>query len=197
MRFLLLTLVFLSFPTKYAFASYLKIFELNPILIVNQGIGIETEFISENPWSVGFDFAFYFQNPYDRNAVKAGRDIQTFSPKIRYYFFKQTAAGLFAGAKLNFTHSKTNISDSDTSANYEVFFIAPIVHIGYRFYSESGLTFSAYVGGGAKSNKNTFKNEKIPASKLGNKDWKNAQDNLNLNQSIFQPDFGFTFGYIF
>lgn len=187
-------LLFLSQPIFVKAKSSL-ITEANPLLFANQGIGINTEYQFLDSFSIGGDLEIFRQNPYMLNAVTANRYIYTIAPKIHYYLFTNEMYGPFLGAKLAFTYSQSCISDSDTTSQSHIFYVAPVIQIGYRFIAKNGITVSAYIGGGIKNQTNHFDN--IPNSKIDNKDWQRAQDKLNKNVSRFQPDYGLTIGYMF
>ena len=173
------------------------ILEINPLLLINQGIGINAERSLFNEYSAGLNLEYFMQNPYNTNGVSANRYIYTLAPFMRYYFLTDKMFGPFLGTKLNITYSQSIISDSNTSAQSNVFFIAPIIQAGYRFISEIGFTLSAYIGIGFKSKNNSFDTNEFPSSKLDNQDWKNANEKLNKDVSQIQPDYGSTLGFIF
>ncbi len=188
--------IFLS-QSLLARAETNLIIEANPLLFANQGIGVNSEYQFSLSFSIGGDLEIYRQNPFLTDSVAAYRDIYTIAPKIHYYLFTNDMYGPFIGAKLSFTYSQSSISDSNTTATSNIFYLAPIIQFGYRFIAKNGLTVSAYVGAGIKSKNNSFDQSSIPTSKTNNKDWENAQTKLNKNVSRFQPDFGLTIGYMF
>ncbi|WP_397601643.1 DUF3575 domain-containing protein [Silvanigrella sp.] len=173
------------------------ILEVNPLLLINQGIGLNSEFAFIDNYSVGFNLEYFRQNPYMANGVTANRYIYTAAPFLHYYFFTNKMFGPFIGAKINLTYSQSSISDSDTNIQYNIFYAAPILQAGYRFRSESGFTLSAYIGIGYKSKKDTFDNSAFPNSKSDNLDWKLANEKLHKNVTQLQPDYGLTLGYLF
>jgi len=173
------------------------VLEVNPLLLINQGIGLNTEFALIENYSIGLNLEYFRQNPYMANGVTANRYIYTAAPFLHYYFFTNKMYGPFVGAKINFTYSQSSISDSDTNFQYNIFYVAPVLQAGYRFISETGFTFSAYIGIGIKNKKNTFDNSDFPNSKIDNPDWKLANERLNKNVSQLQPDYGLTLGYMF
>jgi hypothetical protein len=171
--------------------------DTNLLLFANQGFGINSELKIINSLSVGADGAIFLQNPYNTNGVVANRTIFTLSLKLHYFLFANEMYGPFIGAKLNFTSSQSRISDSDTTSQSNVFYVAPIIQVGYRFVTKNGFTVSAYAGAGIKSTTNNFDQSNIPASKANNTDWLAAKNKLNKNISRFEPDYGLTLGYIF
>lgn len=196
-KFIKLSFVFFMIPHFSAKSETNYIVEANPLLFINQGIGLNSEFSAFDKMSMGLSIESFFQTPYNSNGVTANRDIYTAAPFLRYYLFTENMFGPFVGIKLNFTYSQTKIADADTSVQSNIFYVAPVAHLGYRFLSASGFTVSAYAGIGIKSKSNSFDNNTIPSSKTGNQDWKSASDRLNKNVSQIQPDYGFTFGYMF
>ncbi len=185
------------FQSVLARADTNLIAEANPLLFANQGIGINSEYQFLDSFSIGGDLEIFRQNPFLSDGVTANRYIYTIAPKIHYYIFTKEMYGPFIGAKLAFTYSQSSISDSNTTVNSKVFYVAPIIQFGYRVLAKNGFTVSAYVGAGLKSKENTFETSSIPISKTNNTDWKNAQTKLNKNVSRFQPDYGLTIGYTF
>ncbi|WP_186644355.1 DUF3575 domain-containing protein [Fluviispira vulneris] len=172
--------------------------EGNGLLFINQGIGLNLEYKNDKLWlSQGIDFEIFVQNPYNKNAVVAKRNIYTIAPKLRYYFIDKDIAGPFIGIKIYFTSSESYISDGYTSSEYDIFYVAPTLQFGYRFIANNNLSFSAYIGGGIKSKDNRFPYDNIPAAKQSNSDWTDAQRKLNLNLSQVLFDYGITVGYSF
>jgi hypothetical protein len=179
-----------------SFASPL-LFELNPLLMINQGMGLSAEYGIKIPFSVGVDFQANFQTPYDQNQVKSTRTIYAIGPKFRYYFFTDDIAGPFVGIKILYLYSQSQIYDKDTSALSTVNNVAPTVQAGYRFLAKNGFTVSAFVGAGFKFVNDRWQDSQIPVSKVGNTDWSAAEAKLNQNVSRFEPDYGVTIGYLF
>jgi hypothetical protein len=171
--------------------------DFNPLILANQGLGVNAEFLLQPHLSLGLSLEGYNQMPYDRNSVQATRDMLNLAPFVRYYFFSKSLAGLFVGAKLNLTYSQAEIKDNTVAANYNKFYVAPTIHFGYRFVAENGFTISAYAGLGIKSSSNKFPSENIPASRINNQNWLNALNKLNTNVSMLEPDYGLTVGYEF
>lgn len=174
-----------------------SIIEINPLLLINQGLGILGEYGVYKHSSLGIDLQANVQTPYDRNFVKATRVIYAAAPKVRYYFNKNCLAGLFLGVKVFFSNSQLQIADSNTSSSVTINNAAPTVQLGYRFLAQNGFTMSAFLGAGFKFANDQFANSQIPPSQIGNADWTNAQSALNKNVSQFQPDYGITIGYLF
>ena len=178
-------------------ASSPAIVELNPILLINQGLGLNTEYLVHDKISLGADFEIFRQNPYMANDVTANRYIYSAAPKINYYLFSNEIYGPFLGFQLDFVYSESSISDADTKAQSNIFYVAPVVQIGYRFVYNKIITISTYVGLSYKSHENNFENSNIPDAKINNTDWLNAQTKLNKGVSRIQPELGFTFGFMF
>lgn len=173
------------------------LFEINPLLMANQGLGINGEFLFMPSTSFGTNLEFNIQTLYDRNSVEALRGMINVAPFARYYIFSPRLEGLFVGLKLNLTYSKSIIKDSSESVVYSKFYVAPSAHFGYRFVFEKGFTVSAYVGAGIKSASNRFPSSSLPFHKTSDQDWLNAQTKLNQNVSYLQPDYGLTVGFEF
>lgn len=178
--------------------AYPTIIEINPLLLINQGLGayIEHEAFSHTT-SLGVGVEGYFQKPYAHNQVEAKRNKWLVAPQFRSYFLTDTLAGPFVGGKLALVQEKSEICDMDTCAQKSKLFMAPMAQAGYRFSSAQGLTLSVYLGVGVRTATNKINDDDIEASKQASSDWQNAKDSLNKQQSLFQPDYGFTIGYIF
>lgn len=181
----------------HARSESLKVIEANPLLLINQGIGINSEYQYYPSISIGGNFEIFNQTLYNANSVSASRKIYTLAPKLEYYFLADNLYGPFAGLKINFTYSSSIISDSNMTSHSDIFYVAPILQVGYRFISQNGFTMSAYIGAGIKSTNNNFPQNNIPPEKTNNSDWQNAVNTLNKHVSQFQPDYGLTLGYIF
>lgn len=174
------------------------LFEVNPLLMINQGIGVYAEQEAFSPTtSLGIGVESFWQTPYARNDVRAKRRKWIVAPQFRNYFFTGTQAGLFLGAKFAVGWESAEICDSDTCMQKSKTFIAPIAQAGYRFFGIKGLTFSVYLGAGIRTSIHKINDDDIAASKQSSQDWQNAKDTLNKRQSHFQPDYGFTVGYDF
>ncbi len=173
------------------------IIELNPLIIANQGLGLNSEVLFATQISVGCNVEYYVQNPYNSNKVLATRNMINIAPFIRYYIFSQQLSDFFVGLKSNFVYSQAQINDPTANASYNNFFMAPSLHFGYRFISTNYITLSAYAGIGIKSSSNQFPRARIPTTRTNNQDWTNALNMLDNNVSSKQSDYGLAFGYMF
>ena len=171
--------------------------EFNPLLMVNQGLGVNGEFLLNNRLSLGTSFEIYTQEPYNLMGVKATRFIINVAPFLRYYFLADSMLGFFVGGKLNFTSSVAKIIDSEYLIASHRFYVAPSVHVGYRFSIDKQWVLSAYAGLGVKSSSNEFPLSEIPEDRKNNRLWLDAHSRLNYHTTSLQPDFGFTVGYVF
>lgn len=171
--------------------------ELNPMLMINQGLGASIEYEITAPMSIGWDVQSNFQTPYDQNQVIAKRNIYATGIKFRYYFLTGKIAGPFLGGKISYSYSQSQIYDNDTSALSTVNNVAPTIQAGYRFLAQNGFTVSSFVGAGFKFKNDTWQDSQIPISKQGNTSWSSAQAALNKNVSQFSTDYGITVGYLF
>ncbi|APJ03708.1 DUF3575 domain-containing protein [Silvanigrella aquatica] len=187
----------LLLPTCASFAESNTIIELNPLLSINQGLGLNFEYLILESYSLGLDIETFKQNPYNTDGVNARRDTYTFAPKLHYYPLSTEMYGPFLGLKINFTYEQLSISDFDNSAQQNLFYIAPAVQTGYRYAFQNGLTFSLYVGFGYKSKNNEFSQNNIPISKTNNANWQKARSKINENISQIKFDYGLTIGYMF
>ena len=173
------------------------IIEVNPLLLINQGFGLNTEFgLSENI-SNGVGFEGFQQKIYANNAITAKRDIYNISYFMRYYFIGEKLWGPFVQGKINFTHSEINLTGSQDSYNSNKDYLSFIFTAGYRFMAENGFTLSGYIGGGIKTGTNYIDKNNLPSNKSNNSDWIKAADEINKHENKFQPDLGITVGYYF
>ncbi len=171
--------------------------EANPLLMVNQGLGIDGEFLIAHHVAGGFSVEGFVQRPYDRNNTQATRNTLTLAPYARYYFSSNQIQGFFVGNKVGLSYSKAEIKDSYLTASYTHFYIANSIHAGYRFVTPSQITIASYAGIGYKSSSGSFPAANTPSSRLENQDWHYALEQLNKRVNKIQPDFGLTIGYIF
>ena len=171
--------------------------DFNPLIMANQSIGINTEFLFKPHLSLGTSIEYTEQMPFDQNSVQATRNMINVAPFIRYYLLSKKLEGLFVGTKLNLTYSRAAIKDNTIKAEYNKFYVAPSVHFGVRFVADNGITVSAYAGIGIKSSSNKFPVGNIPAERASNQDWIDAMNKLNKNVSVLEPDYGLTVGYEF
>ena len=173
------------------------IIEYNPLLLSNQAFGFNGEILILNSFALGSSLEYFYQTPYDRNFTTAIRTMTNIAPFVRYYFLSENQSGPFAGLKINFITSKSEIKDQTNSAFYSLFFVAPTAHFGYRFVNNY-FTISAYAGAGMKlGGDNRFPSTSLPTACVNNQDWKNAVNKLNTRVSSIQPDYGLTLGVIF
>ncbi len=186
-------------PTKKKLERKINfIAEINPLLLVNQGIGLNTELLVAEHVSIGSNFEGYVQTPYSLNGVNAERYMWNISPFVRFYPLSNLQRGFFAGMKLNFFHSEAKISDNSAWATQTNFFLAPSVHAGYRFVNKQGFTVSGFAGVGWKlGTDNRFPDDAIPEQKKNNQSWLDAQKLLNRRTNSALYDFGLTIGYLF
>ncbi len=171
--------------------------ELNPMLMINQGLGINLEIGLIKNISSGIALELFKQKLYANNSVNAARTIYNGSYFLRYYFFSNKMAGPFLSGKMNYTQSEINISDTDFTISSNKQYVSALLAFGYRFISDFGLTFSVFIGGGIKNKTNYIDKNNLPLAKSTNADWNNAIDELNKQESKLQPDFGITIGYVF
>ena len=80
--------------------------DINPLILANQGLGLNAEILYEKHISLGSSLEYYLQKPYNNSGVQATRDMINLAPFLRYYLLSPKLEGLFIGAKLNFTYSQ-------------------------------------------------------------------------------------------
>ncbi|WGL59841.1 hypothetical protein QEJ31_15020 [Pigmentibacter sp. JX0631] len=173
------------------------IVEANPLLLIKQGFGLNTEVGLSQNISSGIGLEGYQQKLYANNTLNAKRDIYNLSYFMRYYLFAEKLLGPFIQGKINYTHSEINLADYQDSYNSKKDYFSFVFSVGYRFVSENGFTLSGYIGGGIKSGTNYIDKNNLPNNKSSNSDWIKATDELNKQENNFQPDLGITAGYYF
>ena len=184
----------LNFDKKFSPSSTdaSAIFEINPLLLIRRGLGLETEFKLKPQLSLGADFLGFETTVWDENRVTAQLSYFGVEPKVRYYPL-EALEGVFLGAKLALGTYSYKIKASGVSPNLswskETFTLAPIVQVGYRVTAFSGFTFAGYIGGGFN-----LKNPKADHGDLAPGDQLKAQSRINDTLNRFRPEFGLAFG---
>lgn len=173
------------------------VIEFNPMLMINQGLGLNLEIGLVKNISNGVSFEMYKQKVYSNNSINASRTIYSGSYFLRYYFFSEKIGGPFLSSKITMTQSEINLSDYDLTVNSNINYCTGSVSVGYRFIWDSNLTVSAYMGGGIKNKTNYIDKKNLPLVKSANPDWNNAIDEINKQEGKYLADFGLTIGYIF
>lgn len=168
------------------------VLEINPMVLLVQGISAEFEKRGGDKWSWGVDMQYRNSTIYDNDNVKARFDLIGVGPKVRIYPY-ESLNGVFVGGKLSFSVLSSVISAKAESDKTQ-FLVAPSVHAGYRFVADNGFTFAAYLGGGINLIRPEFKAGSIRSEDNNNLSVEAARKKLNESVGLFQPDFGLTLG---
>ncbi|WP_338637680.1 hypothetical protein [Spirobacillus cienkowskii] len=185
------------FETGMAQETSSALIELNPLLMVNQGFGINYELnIFENHF-IGTDIEFYKQNPFSSDSVQTKREIFSIVPKWHYYIFSKNPLGLFIGLKARVLYMSEEVRDNFNKIEREQINFSPAFQFGYRFTNKSGLTFGIYIGAGMKLFYNPLNRKDLYSTVANNPEWIKAMNYLEKNNSVLTQEFGLTLGYIF
>lgn len=163
--------------------------EVNPLRLINRGLGFEFEMRMAEHVSAGADLEYRSADLYESGETKGTSQYFGIAPKIRVYPM-ESMSGVFFGFKVFLGQLTTEIKNPDKDYDKGVFQIAPTVHAGYRFTSFGGFAFAVYVGGGINLPKLEIKDGDI----ADNDKSKDARSKLEKENGTFRPDFGLTVG---
>jgi len=123
------------------------VLELNIAQLLNKGVGLEFEKKGNGLMNFGADLVFTDKS-VSTDAGASGQCRTVFiAPKIRLYPM-EALQGVFLGGKLHIGQVTTNVSISGKTSEESFSVMSPTVHIGYRFLSTFGFTWSLYGGAG-------------------------------------------------
>jgi len=185
------------FETGMAQETSSALIEFNPLLMVNQGFGINYEHNMFENHFIGTDIEFYKQNPFSSNAVETKREILSIVPKWHYYFLSKNPLGLFIGLKARVLYMSEEIRDSFNKIERKQINISPGFQFGYRFINQSGIIFGIYIGAGMKLFYNPLSKKDLNSTVANNPEWIKGMNYLEKNNSVISQEFGLTLGYIF
>jgi hypothetical protein len=115
------------------------------------------------------------------------------APKIRLYPM-QALQGVFLGGKLFLGQIKASVSAGGVESENTFTIFAPAVHVGYRFLSTFGFTWSVFGGAGVNFPQPKFEEKYLKADAKGKPGVNGAIDQLNqINRSV-RYDIGITLG---
>lgn len=163
--------------------------EVNPLRLINRGLGFEFEMRMTEHLSAGADLEYRSADLYESGETKGTTQYFGVAPKIRVYPM-ESMSGVFFGFKLYLGQLTTEIKDPDKDFEKGLFQAAPSVHVGYRFTNFGGFAFAIYVGGGINIPKLEIKDDEI----ADNTKSKDARSKLEKENGTFRPDFGLTVG---
>ena len=169
--------------------------EVNPLLLIQRGIGVEFEKRGGDTWSFGADVLYRDAEVFYENDVKGRTQFLALAPKVRIYPVN-TLAGVFFGAKIILGQQTNTVAGGGITSEKSAFIVTPAAHVGYRFVAFSGFTIAGYIGGGLNIPKPDFKKEDLktyPTAASSNSAYK-AREKINDQSGLFRPDFGLTLG---
>lgn len=169
-------------PTSNSF------FELNPLLLVQQGIGVSAETRFTDNMTLGAEFQ-YLNPTYDRALAEGSYSYVGIAPQVRYYPL-ETLSGVYFGGRLFVGQSTISVTDKmrEKTEKKSVFQITPAVHFGGRWVSSNGFTLGGYVGAGFNLPTGALADESYTS------DWKSIRSDANKNADVLKIDYGLTVG---
>lgn len=174
------------YPTEVKSDLFL---EVNPVLLINRGLGFEFEMRGGEHTSFGADIQYRNAELYDSAGYRGRSQYFAFAPKMRIYPI-ETMSGVFFGFKLLIGQVSSEIETPQRPYSFATFQVAPAVHAGYRITSFGGFSLALYVGGGINLPKSEIKQDDVPSDGGAQE----ARKKVNAEQGTFRPDFGFTIG---
>lgn len=131
------------------------VIEMNAARLINKEIGLEFEMRSSENMNLGADIVYTTQSDTSDNGSKGETQGIFLAPKLRLYPM-QALSGIFVGGKLYLGQVTTTITVDGKKSEKASILAAPAVHIGYRFLTQFGFTWSAYAGAGLNIPKPKF-----------------------------------------
>ena len=167
-----------------------RFFDVNPLLLIRRGIGLEFENRLGDQSTWGADFQL-LTGSTEQGAYTGSYTFVGLAPKFRFYPM-DSLSGPFVGAKLILGQSSGKISGNGKSTEKNTFQAIPAAHVGYRFVKIEGLTVTGYLGGGFALNK-----FEVADDSTQSEDWRGARKDVNKWGASFRPDMGLTIGVAF
>ncbi|MFZ9519343.1 MAG: hypothetical protein ACO3A4_02600 [Silvanigrellaceae bacterium] len=169
------------------------VIEINAAQLANKGFGLEFESRGSESMNFGADILYSEKSVNEDSGVTGTAKSMFVAPKIRLYP-QQNLSGVFLGGKLYLGQITSTISTSNTDSEKTFTVMAPSVHVGYRFLSTFGFTWSVYGGAGVNFPQPKFEEKFLVAEAKGKPGVSAAIDSLNaLNKSV-RFDLGVTLG---
>lgn len=181
------------YPSRKAGPEADTVLEINPLLLIQRGIGFEFEHRLGESFSLGADFIYRDAEIYDENSAKGRNRFLGVAPKFRLYPI-QTLAGVFFGAKVTVGQDSSEVKAGGVKSTKDTFIVAPSAHVGYRFVSFNGFTVAGYVGAGVNIPTPEFEQEDLDARVRNSAIANEAREEINDKNGFFRPDFGLTVG---
>ena len=179
------------YPTEVTKSYFL---ELNPLLLLNRGLALESEFKIMESLTLGADALYRDAVIFESDAGVEGRlTYFGLAPKIRFYPLP-TLSGVFFGLKVLVGQLSAEISGKQGTESTSQLMVSPVAHVGYRINSMMGATLALYIGGGMNIPRLTIDSTSFPAEAREDATWKDAASQLEQAESGFRPDFGLALG---
>lgn len=169
------------------------VIEVNAAQLANKGIGLEFETRGSDAMNFGVDLVFSEKSFTSDPDIKGSSQNIFIAPKIRLYPM-QVLNGVFLGGKLYLGQVKASLQAAGTESDHTFQLMAPTVHVGYRFLSTFGFTWSLYGGAGANFPQAKFEEKYLKDAAKGKPGVSSAIDELNDLNKVVRYDLGLTLG---
>jgi len=123
------------------------VIEINAAQLANKGFELELESRGSDSMNFGADFLFTDKSVSGDSSSSASTQSLMIAPKLRLYPM-QALNGVFLGGKIYLGQVKTTVTVNGKESEKSFSLFAPTVHVGYRFLSTFGFTWSLYGGAG-------------------------------------------------
>ena len=171
-------------------ASY--VIEINAAQLINKGVGLEFESKGSESMNFGADLLFTDKSvSLDGGATGSSQSL-LIAPKIRLYPM-QALSGVFLGGKVYLGQVNSSITVAGKSSDKSFNIIAPTVHVGYRFLSTFGFTWSLYGGAGVNFPRPKFENKHLSDQSQTTAAAEIISKVNEINRDV-RVDLGFTLG---
>lgn len=170
------------------------VLEINAAQLVNKGFELGFETRGSDSMNFGADVLFAEKSVKEEPNVTGNSQSMFIAPKIRLYP-TQALQGVFLGGKLFLGQVKASVTVGGVESENTFTVFAPAVHVGYRFLSTFGFTWSLFGGAGVNFPQPKFVEDKhMKAESKGKPGVSGAIDQLNeINRSV-RFDIGLTGG---
>jgi hypothetical protein len=169
------------------------VFEINAAQLVNKGFELGFETRGSESMNFGVDLLFSEKSVKEEPNVTGNTQSMFIAPKVRLYP-TQALQGVFLGGKLFLGQIKASVGVGGVESENTFTVFAPAVHVGYRFLSTFGFTWSLYGGAGVNFPQPKFEEKYLKADAKGKPGVSGAIDQLNEINTAVRYDFGLTLG---
>lgn len=170
-----------------------NVFEINALLLANKGFGLEYEMRGSESMNFGVDLQFVEKSVKDESGATGSSQSLMIAPKLRLYPM-QALNGVFMGGKVFLGQVKAAVSSGGSESEHTFNLLAPTVHVGYRFLSTFGFTWSIYAGAGVNFPQAKFEEKYLSNELKGKAGVSGVINQLNdVNKSV-RYDIGLNLG---